>query len=325
MSEPHRVAFHGTVVTAPLAYAPGDLVVADPAAGADVPPGAVRATYPPRASDAAAIAELVTRERPPRLVAAGDGAALDVAKYAWTLVAEATRPDLVLAPLGAEPWRAFAPFTSLYEPDGERVSRRDPALGNVTVVIDTRALAGRTAAVRHLHRADSAVHAVEVLVGRRAGAWGRALAAAGLTALTADDPAGDITAAGLVTEAFASAGLGLAHAVASPLGALTGRTHDTINVLLAPYVVEFWGERIDWTAPASGLGVAPKASAVADRLRELRDRANVPQTLRDAGLDRSVLTSAVPRALRSSGIPWLPAPVTAEDISGLLDRAWAAP
>ncbi|MDQ7908478.1 iron-containing alcohol dehydrogenase [Phytohabitans sp. ZYX-F-186] len=319
MSGPHRVSFRGTVVTGPLAYTASDLILADAAA----PTGTVEARYPPRTRDAEALAERVARTRPERLVAAGDGATLDVAKHAWTLLPGPARPELVLAPLGAEPWRAFAPFTSLYEPDGERVSRRDDALGGGLVVIDGRALAGRAATVRHLQRADSAVHAVEVLIGRRAGPWGRALAAAALAALAADDPAGDVAAAGLATEAFASAGLGLAHAVASPLGALAGRTHDTVNALLAPYTVDFWGDRVDWAAPAAGLGVPPRAGAVADRLRELRDRAGVPQTLREAGFDRGLLERAVPRALRSSGIPWLPAPVTAEDVTGLLDRAWA--
>nr|MDT0660759.1 iron-containing alcohol dehydrogenase [Micromonospora sp. DSM 115978] len=325
--EPHRVAFTGTVSTGALTYADGDLVVVDTVGAAARPAGrgtVVDVTHPPRLADARRVADLVRRHRPRRLVAAGDGATLDVAKQGWLLAAaDGPVPALRLAPLGAEAWRAFAPFTSLYEPDGRRISRRDPALGAGAVLIDATALAGRAEPVRHLQRADSTVHALEVLVSRRSGAWARALAAAGLAALRSDDPEWDVVAAGLITEAFASTGLGLAHALASPLGVQATRPHDAVNVLLAPYVVEHWGDRVDWTEVADGLGTAARAGAVAERLRVLAGLAKVPDTLRGAGFDADTLAEVVPLALRSSGIGWLPAPVDRDTVAGLLCRAWA--
>ncbi|BCJ70017.1 iron-containing alcohol dehydrogenase [Polymorphospora rubra] len=326
---PHRVAFRGEVETAALAYGDGDLVLVDPAGGrvpgVDVHPArplplVVEAGYPPRWTAVRSLVGRLDRHRPARLVVIGDGATLDVGKQAW--LGAASAPELVLVPVGAEPWRAFAPFTSLYDPDGRRVSRVDPALGGARVVIDTDALAGRSATVRHLARADTAVHAVEVLVSRRTRDWGRALATAGLAALRRDRPADDVVAAGLVTEAFASTGLGLAHAAASPLGARAGRTHDTVNVLLGPYVVEFWGDRVDWSEVATVLGTAADAGAVAGRLRELRKLAGVPATLDAAGFGWEQVADVVPAALRSSGMPWLPEPVDDAALTGLLRRAF---
>ncbi|MFY1635689.1 hypothetical protein ACN27F_20855 [Solwaraspora sp. WMMB335] len=337
----HRVSFRGEILTAGPDYCPADLVVADldvtdlddahPGGGAGraagaPDPGAVRAVVPvaqpPRSADADAVVEAVRRHRPERLVAVGDGGTLDVAKHAWNLLAAGQRPPLVLVPAGAEPWRAFAPFSSLYEPDGQRVSRRYEDLTGQQVRLDSAALAARQPGVRHLHRADTAVHAVEVLTGRRAGPWGRALAAGALAALADDQPIADLVAAGLATEAFAAAGLGLAHALASPLGALARRRHDLPNVLLAPAVAEFWGTRVDWTPVAAAVNCHADAGSVARWLRELRDRADVPATLTAAGFDRALLADVVPQAMRSSGMPWLPEPVDATTLTDLLDRAW---
>ncbi|WP_432843289.1 hypothetical protein [Dactylosporangium sp. CA-092794] len=311
------------VTTAALTVGAGDVVLADAAATsyfADLAdrPGVVASQYPPRREAAEALAALVGRRRPERVVAVGDGATLDVAKHA-----HAGGAELVLVPVGAEPWRAFAPFTSLYEPSGQRISRPAPAVAAARVVIDPAALSARAAPVRALQRADTAVHAVEVLLSRRAQEWDRAHAGAALAALRRDRPADDVVAAGLAATAFAATGLGLAHAAASPLGAAALRTHDTVNVLLAPYVAEFWGDRADWTAVAEGLGAAPAAAAVAERLRGLAAAARVPATLGAAGFGWDSVTAAIPAALRSSGMPWLPEPVDAAGLHALLRRAWA--
>ncbi|QOC92992.1 dehydroquinate synthase/iron-containing alcohol dehydrogenase family protein [Micromonospora craniellae] len=325
----HRIAFRGVIRTGAITLGPGDLALLD-AAGGDVtatagtPGDVVRVAYPPRLADAEALAARLDRNHPARLVAIGNGATLDVAKQAWRL--GAAGPALLLAPVGDEPWRAFAPFTSLYDPDGSRVSRPDPALGDAEVLLDAAALARRPERVRHLHRADSIVHAIEVLLSRRTQEWGRALAAAGLTALgrdAPDDHLAGVVGAGLVTEAFASTGLGLAHAAASPLGAHAGRTHDAVNVLLAPHVVAYWGDRVDWRAVAGPLGTAPRADAVTTRLTDLADLAGVPRALSAAGFSWEQVRAAVPAAMRSSGMPWLPAPVDEATLTELLRRAWA--
>ncbi|MEU5550911.1 iron-containing alcohol dehydrogenase [Micromonospora sp. NPDC047793] len=327
----HRVAFRGVIHTGTLTLGPGDLALLDPAGGdvaatAGTPGDVVRVAYPPRLADAEALAVRLDRNRPERLVAVGDGSTLDVAKQAWRL--GTAGPELLLAPVGGEPWRAFAPFTSLYGRDGSRVSRPDPALGDAGVLLDAAALSRRPQRVRHLHRADSIVHAVEVLLSRRTQEWGRALAAAGLSALCRDAPNDDlagVVGAGLVTEAFAATGLGLAHAAASPLGAHAGRTHDAVNVLLAPHVVAYWGDRVDWRAVAGPLGTSPRADAVAARLTDLADLAGVPRTLCAAGFSWEQVRAAVPAAMRSSGMPWLPGPVDEATLTELLRRAWAGP
>jgi len=320
----HRVTFRGEVDSGPLCYEADDLVLLDPAGAALSPPPpadrTVHIDYPPRRATAESVARLLGRHRPSRLVAAGDGATLDVAKQAWLLAGAGTA--LVLAPVGAEPWRAFAPFTSLYEPDGQRVSRPDPSLATARVVVDPAPLDRRPDQVTALHRADSAVHAVELLLNTRARSWQRVLARAGLAALDSRLAGEDVAGAGLITEAFASTGLGLAHAVASPMAARAGRTHDSVNVIVAPHVVRHWGERADWSTIASALGTAATAAAVAGSLAARRERAGLPGSLAAAGFSRDEVLAVVPFALRSSGIPWLPRPITATEVTELLERAW---
>ena len=321
----HRVGFCGTVAQQPLRYDTGDLGLLDAAgaAGNPPPPGVrvVRVAYPPRRDAAEAAAGLLLQHRPARLVAVGDGATLDVAKYAWR--AAGGTAELVLAPVGSEPWRAFAPFTSLYEPGGGRVSRKDPQLGAARVVLDETALAARAAAVVALHRADSVVHGVEVLLHTGAGGWSQALARAGLAAIRGGGGVGTVIGAGLITEGFCGAGLGLAHALASPLGAGAGRTHDVPNVILAPHVVRHYGERVDWRPVAGVLGTGSSAAAVATALDGWRQRAGLPDTLQAAGFTKEQVRAAVPAALRSSGFPYLPVATSEVEVALLLERAWA--
>lgn len=320
----HRVSFRGTVEQGPLRCRTGDLVLLDDAGAAQYRPPAglrvVRVTYPPRRDAAEATAGLLVQHRPTRLVAIGDGATLDVAKYAWR--AAGGTAELVLAPVGAEPWRAFAPFTSLYEPNGPRVSRRDPGLGGARVVLCEQTLAARPEPVVALHRADSVVHGVELLLHTGAGEWSRTLARAGLAAIRGGTGVHPVIGAGLITEAFCGAGLGLAHAIASPLGAGAGRTHDVPNVILAPYVVRYYGERVDWRPVAGVLGTGASAAAVATALDSWRERAGLPNSLRAAGFTREQVRAAVPASLRSSGFPYLPVHTDAAEVAALVERAW---
>lgn len=320
-----RAPVRAVVDRGPIHYQQRDLVLLDRAgaAAAPQPPGGwtVHVRYPPRRTEAESVTRLIAQRRPHRLLAAGDGATLDVAKYAW--LAAGGGPVLVLAPVGAEPWRAFAPFTSLYEPDGGRVSRPDQRLASARVVVDPVALAQRPDRVTRLHRADSTVHAVELLLNTAARDRHRALARAGLSALDSAATGDDVVGAGLITEGFAPVGLGLAHAVASPLGARAGRTHDTVNVIAAPYVMRYWGDRIDWSTVAAALGTPAAAEAVAGALADRCAQAGLAGCLREAGFTRDEVLAVVPAALRSSGIPRLPRPTTAAEITRLLERAWA--
>lgn len=325
----HEVGFRGAVVEGPVDVAPHDLLVGDDALEilCDVPAStrSDRTGRPPRWSEAAQIASAVPVDARSRLIAVGSGAVLDVAKQAW-LLAGATA-GLVLVPGGDEPWRAFTAFTSLYDPDGVRRSRSDPALRTATVVLDPRVRAARPASTDRLARADTAVQAIEVLVGTRATGWGRQLAAAGLRAAATTDPPGlaptdGLVAAGFVAEAFGASCLGLAHAIASPLGARLGRAHDVANVVLGPAVVEHWGDAVEWTAVAAALGCAPDATDVAERLRALGRDAAVPGLQDLASSQAQVLDLVLPAALRSSGIPWLPFPVDQGAVEQVVRRAW---
>lgn len=324
---PHRVGFHGVIASGPLVLQPEDLLVTG---DADIRQDGelLRIAYPPSDQAVSRVEEAIGRARPGRVVAVGDGFVLDVAKRALAQPALTPSqakpvPTLTLVPVGAEPWRAFAPFTSLYGLDGARVSRRDGTVESTRIVIDGSLLRQRTESVRQLQRVDSATHAIEVLIGKAADSWGRSLALAALRALTQDDPVQDVTAAGLAAEAFSSSGLGLAHALASPIGADSRRTHDIPNAILGPHIVRYWGDLVDWGVIATTVGVAPSAEGVARWLDGLIVRAGLPQSLSEAGFDEGLLSAVPPRAVKSSGMPWLPQKIDERELSVVLRRAWA--
>lgn len=290
----------------------------------------------PDSSVVSALAETVLSTRAERLLAIGCGAVLDAAKFAARRVElGSSRPlELVFIPCGAEPYRAVARFAVVDDGSGNRPTVVDPTFGRATVVVLPELLHSLPEHVVALHALDTTVHAVESLLSTGTHPFARALAVAALrivaeNALAADGHEAEtrsrlIVAAFLAAEAFSSTKLGLAHAIASPLGAAVGTTHDAINGVLGEAVVRFWADESSGFAEvATGLGVEPTVEDVCGALERLRLAAGLPPSLRELGIGWKRVEAVLPQSARSSGIAVLPRPLSDGALAAFARRAWS--
>jgi alcohol dehydrogenase len=214
----------------------------------------------------------------------------------------------------------------------------EAAFGAGTVVVLSDLLAMLDAEVVGVHAMDTLVHAVESLLSCRSEPVSTALAGSAIrsvteetpTALTAADRSATgrararlVTAACLVVEAFSATRLGLAHAIASPLGTALGITHDTINGVLGPTLIRFWGDDTPGLGQvAAALGVPAAADRVADVLDEYRRLARLPRSLQEMGIQWDSIVAVLPQAARSSGMRSLPRPIDAHELERFARLAW---
>jgi alcohol dehydrogenase class IV len=320
MSE-HRIGFSGTVGFAesvdPLLVS-GAFVLAGSPAWTLPSDGEAVGLVVDRRPDRTLVDEAAAavRERAPAaVVGIGDGALLDATKLAAHLGGH-TGP-IVLVPCGAEPWRAFAPF-AVVDDGAARPTVGDTTGGRAHVgIVDALLLEldARTVAVAAI---DTAVHAVESLLSLRREPYAEVLAITALQLVAAgfedaQSPAADpdaclrarvrlVIAAGLAVEAFMTTNLGLAHAIASPLGTELGVTHDTLNGILGACAVDFWSASPGVALAAHGLGVAPRAGDVVAELERYLARAELPPTLRALGVPWESIEAVLPAAHRSSAL-----------------------
>lgn len=269
------------------------------------------------------------------IAAVGCGALLDAAKLvALRLEKRRGRPvRLTFVPCGAEPYRAVARFAVVDDGD-ERPTVVDDRFRQARIVLAPRLLAGQDQRAVAVHALDTAVHCVESLLSARAHPYARLLAAASLRTVVEElsRPGSELgvtctrlfAAAAAAVEAFATTRLGLAHAIASPLGTRLAVTHDSLNGILGESVIAFWGEDVPGFADvAAALDVAESAAAVAGALATLRRRAGLPGSLAELGVPWESVEAILPQAARSSGMPALPAPVGAAGLASFAARAWA--
>jgi alcohol dehydrogenase class IV len=313
----------------------GDVVVANSDVELGEGLGAVRFAVEERPQRALVdeIAASVRSASPGAVIGIGDGAVLDAAKLAAHEAAHVG--GIVLMPCGREPWRAFAPF-AVIDDGPARPTVGDTTGGNARVaVIDEllHALDDRAVAIAAI---DTAVHAVESLLSPRLEPYSEALAVAALRLVAGsfDDAQSPVeaarrrgrarlvVAAGLAVEAFMTTSLGLAHAIASPLGTQLGITHDVLNGILGPPTVTFWESSPGISLVASGLGVAPAAEHVVAALEDYLDRAGVPRSLSGLGVPWDAVDAVLPIARRSSGLAAIGDRVTEQVLRSFAQRAW---
>lgn len=266
--------------------------------------------------------------RAERLVAVGSGALIDAVKLVVRRSEQESARELepVFVPCGAEPYRAVARFAVVDDAEGQRPTFVDDRFALAEVCVVPALLERLPDHVVAVHALDTAVHAIESLLSTLTNPLSRVLAMSALRTIFVEAPpvrSRLVTASFLATEAFASTRLGIAHAIASPLGTDLGVTHDTINGVLGQPVIEFWGAAARGFADiAAACGVAATASDVGAALGGLRVAAGLPESLDELGIAWDRVEAILPRAAKSSGIAVLPSPLPEGGLEAFARSAW---
>jgi alcohol dehydrogenase class IV len=181
---------------------------------------------------------------------------------------------------------------------------------------------------------DVLAHAIESLQARTGNAYSAALGleavrlvVAHLPAVVADpgDRAGRsamLLAAHLAGLAFATTGLGTAHAIGHALSARYGTPHGVALAAVLPMVVRLnAGERRDETARiAEAVGVATER--VPDAVAALQERSGLHPTLRELGVAHRDLPALADAALADVVVDNAPRVPTRRELVSLLDVAF---
>ena len=132
--------------------------------------------------------------------------------------------------------------------------------------------------------------------------------------------------------AFSNVGLGVVHGMAHPLSAFYGIPHGVANAVLLPYVMEF---NKDYTGEkfreiARGLGVdgvdgmneTEYRQAAIDAVRKLSLDVNIPQTLKEIGVQEEDLPALAEAAMADVCTGGNPRPCTFELVLDVYKKAF---
>jgi maleylacetate reductase len=173
---------------------------------------------------------------------------------------------------------------------------------------------------------NALAHCVDSMWAPRADPINRALALEGVRALSdglpqvVDDPQDlggreqTLYGAHLAAVAFASAGSGLHHKICHVLGGMFNLPHAQTHAVVLPQVLAF-------NAPAVP-EIERRLEEASGGLRRLLDRVGAPRALRDYGLRKQDIPAAVDPILAAVP-PDNPVPVTTDNLTELLRRAWS--
>lgn len=341
MNAVHRVTFKGAIDTSWRAASGPRLVVAEKHLEdvlringfVDDTAAAVYRAARPSAPFVEELGNAVRADDITEVVAVGSGALLDAAKLAYRIGSNTQDLALVLVPCGAEPYRAVTAFAVVDDEDGTRPTAVDPDFAAAEVLLIEELLATVPPHVLAVHALDTAVQAIESLLSLRVNPLARTLAGTALQIVaqevlsdghpTAESRTRLTLASFLAAEAFTSTRLGIAHALASPLGAEVGITHDTINGILGEPMVALWGADVDgFSDVAEAFSVAPTVPDVLEVLASIRRLAQLPSSLAELGIAWASVEAVLPKAARSSGISVLARPAEEGMLEDFAQRAW---
>jgi len=339
----HSVTFKGTIGTAWRQANRRRLIVADEHLAEPLQQGGLTndvdaVIFCLRRPDRTFVDELtdaIRKGQVGEIVAAGSGALIDAAKVACRAAesADTSTLDLLLVPCGPEPYRAVTAFAVVDDANGHRPTAFDPRFAAADVFLVEALLATVPPADLAVHALDTAVHAIESLLSRQTNPLARALAMSALRTVieelalaptpTARSRTRLTAASFLAAEAFATTRLGIAHALASPLGAELGITHDTINGILGEPMVELWGAGVRGFADiAAACAVPPNVPDVLSALARLRALAQLPASLEGFGISWTSIEAVLPKAAKSSGMSVLARQPDATTLERFAQHAW---
>lgn len=292
------------------------------------------------------------------LVAIGGGSAIDAAKSAALLITngghlkeyagvnKVTKPilPLIAIPTTAGTGSEVTIFAVMSDPDNnEKFTISSPFIAPSSAILDPELTVKLPAAITAFTGMDALTHAVESYTSVIAQPATDGLALQAIKMIMENLPVavhrGDnikarenmLQASMLAGAAFNSAFLGLAHAVASPLGGHFHVPHGLANAVMLPYVMEFnlpaAIDRYADIARVIGLGMpadsprilAEKAVAAVTQLA--RD-INIPVQLRDVGAKEEILPLVAKDALRSIQLKFNPRFASEAEILALLQKAF---
>ncbi len=188
---------------------------------------------------------------------------------------------------------------------------------------------------------DALAHAVESYASAETHRLTQALASDAIATVLAQLPAsvqefGNTPAryamhvAATMAGATMRAGLGLCHALSHQITPAFGISHGRANALLLPHIVAYnagvAGDSYSELAARLGIGGSNPVAALVGTLAELRTRAGMPASLREAGVTKEQLTQALPQMVangsRDPNVASNPRQPTPEDIEALYWDAW---
>lgn len=183
---------------------------------------------------------------------------------------------------------------------------------------------------------NAMAHCVDSMWGPRTDPIDRALAQEGIRGLATGLPvvAGDSTSvegieqmlygAYLAAVAFASAGSGMHHKICHVLGGMFNLPHAQTHAVVLPYVLAFNAPHAPEAEAriAQAFGAVFRTQAASAGLAALRQVLDAPRALRDYGMPEDGIAKALGPIMKA--IPaGNPAPVTGENLTALLEAAWA--
>jgi maleylacetate reductase len=215
---------------------------------------------------------------------------------------------------------------------GRKSTGVDPRVLPASIVYDASLLTSLPADLTVASGLNAMAHCVDAMWGPRVDPIDQVLAGEGIRALAtglravADDGSSvegieqTLYGAYLAAVSFASAGSGMHHKICHVLGGMFDLPHAQTHAVVLPHVLAFNAPN---AAPAERrIADAFGTETAVNGLAQLRRTLKAPQALRDYGMRQEDVGQAVEPIL--AAVPASnPTPVTAENITALLQAAWA--
>ncbi len=315
----------------------------------------------PPAESARELADRIRGFRPDVIVAVGGGSVIDVAKAGLALALnpglefdaispfsglglETSRVKLIAVPSTAGTGSDASYGIVLKGPGGEKIAVGSPEVVPYATVLDPSLPAGAPRGLKAATAMDALSHALEALVGQQATPFSDALAEkAAVIIFTRLHEALDSSmdamaelhlAATMAGMAFTTAGLGLAHAIAHPLGGKLGLHHGTVVGVVLPYVVGFYEARSGEakrkynmlkTVLEAVYGLE-EADSISSHVFRLYENVGFPTRFSQLGIDKEAYASAVEyaamRYMNDPDIVFSPVVPDPDEVKSLLERMY---
>ncbi len=315
----------------------------------------------PPVDSARELATMIKGFKPDVVVAIGGGSVIDVAKAGLAMALnpglefgaispftnlglETSRIKLIAVPSTAGTGSDASYGIVLKDSNGGKIAVGSPEVVPYATILDPTLPAGAPRNLKTAAAADALSHAMEALVGQQATPLSDALAEKAAVIIftrLADALDGDLDAmaelhlaATMAGMAFTNAGLGLAHAIAHPLGGKLGLHHGTVVGIVLPYVVGFYEARSPETKSkytvlkailedVYGLGRSESMNAHIFRLYQ---DVGFPARFRGLGIDRETYTSAAEYAalyyMNDPDIVFSPVVPDPDEVKSLLEQMY---